>query len=411
MVVSEVERDLDTFDDFYVVCRMDYNFAVATGRMIGSKFRECMTVWPPSVQLFSDKFGNFGRNDLGQKLYICVEHRDKIIAIDDRVQKEFKFFESGAPACPECGLECIVARMEISPTFDGHTPDIQPLYFGENEVIHSTGKYLRGKIYGYSPIFTIWAKIVSMYSMDEYVRTYFDKQRPPKGILILGTRNHESLKKSFDDMKQTARTDPYGFHALIVDTDRAGRSMAQHINLTGSLEDLQFTQVRDEYRRSIGAMYGVQPFFSGDLASGWNQEGTEVMVTNRAIAWGQRFIGEKFLKPLCRKVGVVDWYVSLKLGEEMDEMRKEQIQTQKIQNAQIMAQMGYKHYQDGDGNFVFSQKPVAQTEMNSQLGSNALRSEQMTKHQGQPHTQRPSDPGGKAQGHPASGPHTSQSNR
>ena len=138
---------------------------------------------------------------------------------------------------------------------------------------------------------------------------------------------------------------------------------------------------------------------SGDLPTGWNQEGTEVMVQNRTVAWCQGFIVDKFLKPFCEKLGVRDWYLSLKLGEEMDEMRKEQIQTQKINNAQMMGQMGYKHYQDGDGNFVFSQRPVAQ-QAETELGSNAQRSEQGTRYQGEPKTQRPSDPGGIAQGHP-----------
>ena len=728
-IVSEIERDLDIFDDFYVVCRLGYTFD-SEKRIKKTRVKEVLVVWPPAVQLFADKFGRFGRNDGGQYLYLCIVHRDKLVAVDKGNKGNFKFFDKNIPACPECGRECIPARMEISPTFDQYAPDVGAMYFGDREVIHSTGKFMRGKIYGYSPIFTIWSKVVSMHSMDEYVRTYFDKQRPPKGLLILGTRNHESLKKAFDDIKQSARTDPHGFHPLIVDMERAGRNMAQFINLTGSLEDLQFTQVRDEYRRSIGAVYGVLPFFcyvgedhevlgkdgwvsmrdvtvhdeiathdpenntmkysrpsaveqfryhgkmyeiesedvslkvtknhkvyarrasgkkfileaidrikslryfamftkaarmekphyfgisrtgkgdgvyatrrpgnayfnldvyawlgvvgqylihgsessdgvlvapdnaqefkdnlkkldcaytmsmggnnvfslngpvaeylarkfrngaidsrllclpidylstllrsmcdrsdipwkvkcysehisdmvqelsvktgmisrveklnseyliristpetngsliapdmiretetdgavayaitvptgilvvrrnrkvclsgnSGDLPTGWNQEGTEVMVQNRTVAWCQGFIVDKFLKPFCEKLGVRDWYLSLKLGEEMDEMRKEQIQTQKINNAQMMGQMGYKHYQDGDGNFVFSQRPVAQ-QAETELGSNAQRSEQGTRYQGEPKTQRPSDPGGIAQGHPASGPNTSQSKR
>ena len=188
-------------------------------------------------------------------------HRDKLVAVDKDNKGNFKFFDKNIPACPECGSGVYSGPHGDFPDFrsvrSGRGGDV----FRDREVIHSTGKFMRGKIYGYSPIFTIWSKVVSMHSMDEYVRTYFDKQRPPKGLLILGTRNHESLKKAFDDIKQSARTDPHGFHPLIVDMERAGRNMAQFINLTGSLEDLQFTQVRDEYRRSIGAVYGVLPFF------------------------------------------------------------------------------------------------------------------------------------------------------
>ena len=94
----------------------------------------------------------------------------------------------------------------------------------------------------------------------------------------------------------------------------------------------------------------------------------------------------------------------------MDTMRKLQIRTQEAQLAQILAQLGYTHHFDGNGKMVFSTYPQQPT-MDTQLGSNAISGEQMTNAQGEPLPQRPSDSGGVADGHPASGDKTSMSNK
>ena len=46
-------------------------------------------------------------------------------------------------------------------------------------------------LYGNSPLNAIWKKIMSLYHQDEYIWKYFDKDRPPKSILAIGSRNFE----------------------------------------------------------------------------------------------------------------------------------------------------------------------------------------------------------------------------
>ena len=415
--IANLERDIDTVDDFYVIVRKKYDVD-KEGNIIKEDITEVLTVDPPNAFVVCDHFGNFGMDSLGNRVYICLKHRDKIIKLQ-KGQKELngvklKFNENEEPHCPEpnCNVICKRVRLELNSTFDSYGPvNNKPVYVAENECIHTTGKYMRGKIYGYSPIYTLELKIRAMYGMDTYVKSYFDKQRPPRGLLILGTRNYEGAKKAFDNIKEQQSKDPYGLTAMIVDSEKTGRNMAQFLNLTGSLEDLQFIQMRDEFRRTIGALYGILGLFSGDLEAGWSQEGLEMTVTNRKVQDDQSFMVEEFLKVFAvRMLNISDWYIDIKINEEMDRLRKLQIKTQEGQYAQILSQLGYQHHFDGNGDMVFSTYPQQPT-MDTQLGSNALSGEQMTNAQGMPKGNRPSDTGGVADGHPASGDKTSMSDK
>ncbi len=253
--------------------------------------------------------------------------------------------------------------------------------------------------------------------MDEYIRKYFDKNRPPKGLLVIGSRNIQSLQKMFDKMKVEMQKDPYGLTPLMVENERGGKNMVQYVNLTGSLQDLQFIDIRDEFRRTIGALYGVLPLFSGDLPTGWNQEGLEMTVTNRAVQDGQEILKEGFFDPLCEALGVKDYEIYLHEGEETDEMRDEQLKGMKIANAVSMHSMGFKIRLDGNKDFVYENLPEENVQPDKQGTMGGARStttpktEQQTNFQGEKLTQTPTSTGGIAQGHPASGTGTSMSKK
>lgn len=404
-VISELERDLDIADDAYLLLLKEY--VIEDGRIVSSEVSEMQTIPPPQIFLISDYNGRLGFDERGRQAFLCPRHRQSPIFVDEDDELIERDPETGNPFCPECGCETLLAICETNSMYTSNIPSSQRMYFAKGEVIFSTGKYWRSKVYGYSPIYTVWSKVMALGMMDEYIRTYFDKQRPPKGLLVIGSRNYETLQKAFDKIKTDTKRDPYGLHPLMVENERGGRNMVQYVDLTGNLRDLEFTQIRDEFRRSIGAMYGVLPLFTGDLPQGWNQEGLEMAVTNRAVDETQNFLKETYLKPLCQLMGVQDWVIQLKTGEETDELRDEQFRAQKIQNATMMNALGYKHHLDGDGDFVFSSYPGEQEEPDSQLDTNSTSEEQMTNAEGEPAASRPSDPGGKMDGHPASGPDTS----
>ena len=55
-----------------------------------------------------------------------------------------------------------------------------------------------------------------------------------------------------------------------------------------TLEEMQYITVRDEMRQRIASFYGVSNVFMMDTgkSGGLNNEGLQVLVTNRAVEFG-----------------------------------------------------------------------------------------------------------------------------
>ena len=77
-----------------------------------------------------------------------------------------------------------------------------------------------------------------------------------------------------------------------------GGKFVEFIDFMKSLDELQFTEQRDEFRRVIGSVYGVSPIFQNDASTGGglNNEGLQITVTNNAVEKGQKNYNNKLLK-------------------------------------------------------------------------------------------------------------------
>ena len=81
--------------------------------------------------------------------------------------------------------------LEVNSVYSIGIPQPKRVVYGEGEVIWKAGKYKPSLLYGYSPIYAIWSKAMALSHMDEYIRKYFDKMRPPRGMLVIASRNYE----------------------------------------------------------------------------------------------------------------------------------------------------------------------------------------------------------------------------
>ena len=319
--------------------------------------------------------------------------------------------------------------LEVNSVYSIGIPQPKRVVYGEGEIIWKAGKYKPSLLYGYSPIYSIWSKAMALSHMDEYIRKYFDKMRPPRGMLVIASRNYETFRKSWDVLEQKATEAPYMIHPLLVERDKGGKNMAQWIDFTGSLKELEFTEIRRELRMIIGAVFGVLPLYFGELPSGWSQEGLQVTITNRAIKWGQDILYQSFLRKFAKLVGVEDWDLRLKGGEENDKLRDLQIQGVEIQNMAAMQAMGFEVARTHTGEFKVSKNPIINPQMMMLEGKaaddekpntsgskgrgrgTAAPKEDQQEMDGKPKKQRPSDKGGIGQGSPSSGKGTSQSKK
>ena len=428
-VMRMIERDLEIADNAYLLLLKNYWIDPSTRKIVPEKseIKEILRIDPPQVAMIADSDGRIGYDDKRIPVYVCpkFEHRDK------RLTK---------PICPRCGTYAIKAVVEVSSVYSIGIPQPKRVIYGEGEVIWKAGKYKPGLIYGFSPIYAVWSKVMSLSHMDEYIRKYFDKMRPPRGLLVIASRNYETFRKAWGQLEKHATEDPYMIHPLMVESEKGGRNMAQWIDFTGSLKELQFIDIRRELRMIIGAIYGVLPLYFGELPSGWSQEGLQVTITNRAVKWGQDILLEAFLGRIAHEVGVEDWDLRLKPGEEADALRELETEGQKLTNMQAYQAMGFPIERTHQGDWKIGKKPDFEQNMmalppdpmggeggegkgntsGKQGGkpsggkpkdrggagrgqSTTGDKEKVKPTGGSPKRTRPSDPGGVGQGHPSPG--------
>ena len=403
-----LERDLEIADNAYMLLLKNYNLDDNTGDINwdNTEIKECLRIDPPQVAMIADSDGRIGYDDKRNKVWVCprFEHRDRRLTTD---------------RCDRCGAEALKAICEVNSVYSIGIPQPKRVVYGEGEIIWRAGKYRPALIYGYSPIYSVWSKAMSLSHMDEYIRKYFDKMRPPRGMLVIASRNYETFRKSWDLLEQKATEDPYMIHPLLVESDKTGKNLAQWLDFTGSLKELEFIAVRKELRMIIGAIYGVLPLYYGEMPSGWSQEGLQVTITNRAVKWGQDILYKSFFKKIGEILGVNDWDLKLKAGEENDKLMELQTDAAELANMQQLQAMGFEVARTHTGDFKVSKDPVFSTRemLDMQMGGGQVgegqekRDPERTRFQGEPQVPRSSDIGGIGQGSPSSGKGTSMSKK
>ena len=428
LVARQAERDLDIIDGCYVLVSRQWKLKTfanpdpetgATKQALSSihesKIDEIIRIHPIQCSIIASDEATLGVGADGKPRYICpqYEHRDSILE---------------TPVCPKCGCECFNAFLETNSVPYG-VPLSSPkkMYYAQKEIVWIPGKYYPDVLYGNSPIQSVWKKVLSLMFQDEYMWKYFDKDRPPKSLLVMGSRNAESVQSFMEKQRQGARQDPYMPRPILLNTENVGQSL-EYIDLTPNFKELELSDLRKELRQIISTVYGVQPLFYGEQAkAGLGNEALQVTLTNRTIKWFQRFLNENFFNEITDIMEIYDWKIELVTSEEIDELREEQVRGQKIDNTVKLYGMGFDVAFDGENNILISQFPnpekqqammgggVGQNEgegNNDKTKSSAPKKEgEAQNFDGEPKIARPSDEGGTGDGSPASGTGTTLSNK
>lgn len=331
-VLLQVEKDVNIYDDGYLLILKDYYFN-ENGELISARVKEILRGNPQKIQIIADEQGRFGRDEQGREIKTCVEHRNKI-------WKDEEF-------CPLCGRRLFTAY------YVAKTKSDKKVYYIKDECLHIS-KFNPSLTYGFSPIYAVWQKVVTLWNMDRYIRHYYEKERPPKALLLVNTRNEGALRKAWDWLIQKTRQNPHLIYPLAIESDN--KNFVQYLKLSDTLDEMQFIEARNELRRTIGAIYGVMPLFQGDIqmSGGLNNEGLQVTITNRAVERAQAIYNEKVFPFILRQFGIDGWNCRLVSVEARNELTELQIEAQKIQNARMMLDMGFKVERDEKGNFQFS---------------------------------------------------------
>ncbi len=402
-------NDSSIYDDVFIIVNYEYEHK---GNEFKKKRITRMAKAPPYMSyLVCDRSGRVSYTDDGKRVYVCPlgSHREQtqLVPVDESV-----------PICKEHNLKMKPVALMVGMVYGygygliGH--NMKRLYYTDEEVLHDGHQYHPSEIYGYSPAFTIYNILITLGYQDEYVLKYYNKMRPPRALLFIPSSSNDDVLSAFRKARNFAKTDPNNIFPMTVEPSiKGGRNQVQYINISGSLEELQFIEMNKLFRRRAAAIYGITALFSGDDADTAKVENpSQIVVHNRGIADIQRFINNLWVRIL-ELHGITDWKFVVGAVEQADTTRDLQ---NKQMNVAIMTGMrgaGYESRMTADGEFVYTaiptQEPMmggAQNGMGNDQGKPAgsmPSKENLNNPSGGGKKARPSDRGGMGTGSDSSG--------
>ena len=317
-VINEIEADLNIVDDAFLVLVKEYFIDPESKEVAFFRVKEIMRGDPIFMRIVADK-----RGVRGGRYRICLLHRSDV---KTHAEEE---------SCDICGAELQEVHY-VNMAGSGKTQ-----YFVEGEVIHIS-KYKPSKLYGRSPVNTMWRQAMTLTAMDNYIYTAYQKRRMPKGIVSVTTDNLESMKSFWKTVDEKMERDPHYIPKVGIES-ATGRGGVQWVKFMDTLEEMQYIAVRDEVRNRIAAFFGVSSIFMVDngKSGGLNNDGMQILVTNRAVEFGQKVYTEVLFPRILKQMDISDWKLTLYPNEEEDEVTRLRRDEQELNIAQRMAQLGF----------------------------------------------------------------------
>jgi len=334
-VFKELEDDLNIMDDAYIVLVKEY-FIDGNQKIRMHRIKEIYRGDPVTMAIYSDEVGQ-----RGTKGFTCINHRGML---------SMEPYSS----CEECGSK-------MYPVHYVNRVAGQEQYFLKGEVLHFS-KYSPSRLYGLSPVITLYSHLTTLLAMEQYVNSSYTKSRMPRGLLAVQTRNMDSMRSFWRSVKEKMETDPHFIPVMGIEAE-GGKGSVEWIKFMDSLKEMDYTAVKDDLRDRISAFYGVSKIFMADntTSGGLNNEGMQILVTNRAVQMAQNVYNNYVFPFLTKEFGITDWNLKLPPSEEEDEiavLRKREIE---VNIAASTKNLGFEVEMDEDGNFTFKKpEPVEQ---------------------------------------------------
>ena len=334
-VLKELEDDLNIMDDAYIVMVKEY-FLDGNGKIRMHRIKEIYRGDPVTMFIYADEDGV-----KGNKGFTCVHHRD-VISTEPHDN------------CETCGSP-------LMPIHYVNRAKGDEQYFLEGEVLHFS-KYSPSRLYGFSPVITLYNHIMTLIAMENYVNSAYTKSRMPRGLLAVQTRNMDSMRAFWRGVKEKMEADPHFIPVMGIEAE-GGKGAVEWIKFMDSLKEMDYISVKDDLRDRISEFYGVSKVFMADntTSGGLNNEGMQILVTNRAVQMAQNVYNEYVFPYLVRQFGITDWKLKLPPSEEEDEiagLRKKEIE---VNIAASIKNLGFEVDMDEDGNFTYK-KPEPKPE-------------------------------------------------
>ena len=334
-VLAEIEDDLNSIDKGVLLKVRNYKVN-PQGKLVGSRIREVARLNPIWFFELRDRKGRLGytqetEHDKPRRAYVTVDNRHNLVY--DKIDKK-------------TGIENIEVHYRYN-SAEGST------YYNRDEVIYKN----KFKKHGFSPLYSLHNKILSLIEMDYYIRQEYSEGKPSKKMLAFKVADRDRFKEAFEDYDTKMKKNPHRIHPLIVQQSaEAKQPIAEVIDFMKPLVDMDFTEMRARFITDIGACYGVSPMFMNDMSTGGglNNEGLQITVTNEAVEGDKDLFNRCYIAPIMLELGITDWDVNLYPSEEEDEISKQEVFAKQLENATAFLDLkGEVSFLDGE--FIFKE--------------------------------------------------------
>jgi hypothetical protein len=335
-VLKELEDDLNIMDDAYIVFVKEY-YIDGNGKIRMHRIKEIFRGDPVTMHIYADEEGV-----RGTKGFTCIHHRE--------------FMSS------EAHDNCEVCGDSLYPVHYVNRAKGNDQYFIKGEVLHFS-KYSPSRLYGLSPIMTLYNHIMTLIAMENYVNASYTKSRMPRGMLAVQTRNMESMMSFWRGVKERMEQDPHYIPVMGIEAE--GKGSIEWIKFMDSLKEMEYVAVKDDLRDRVSAFFGVSKIFMADntTSGGLNNEGMQILVTNRAVQMAQNVYNEYVFPFLTTQFGITDWNLKLPPSEEEDEIAVIRKRELEVGIAGQIKNLGFEVEMDEDGNFTFTKPEPQENEM------------------------------------------------
>ena len=119
-------------------------------------------------------------------------------------------------------------------------------YYIDGEILH-TSKFNPSKLYGRSPVATMWRQAQTLTAMDNYIYLAYQKRRIPRGVLAITTDNIQSTASFWKGAEEKMERDPHYIPKIGIES-ASGRGKVEFVRFMDTLDEMQYSQIRDEVR-------------------------------------------------------------------------------------------------------------------------------------------------------------------
>ena len=316
-ILREIEMDLNIVDDAYIILTKEYFVDPDTKKIMFYRVKEISRADPIFMRILADKRGVRG----GSQYTSLV---DRTFRTNDPKKK-----------CPTTGTPVVpIHYMNLAGVGKGQV-------YTEGEVIHIS-KWSPSKLYGRSPVATMWRQVNTLIAMDNYVYSAYQKKRMPRGVMVIKSYNMETVERTARNIQEHLERDPNYIPTIGVETE-SGRGGLEYVRMMDTLEELQYIPIKDDIRQRIAAFFGVSNVFMNDVSGGGlNNEGMQIVVSNRSVAYAQSIYNRVLFPQIAEAFDITEWELKLNPHEEEDEIMHLRRDEMAIRNMMQMKQAGYE---------------------------------------------------------------------